>query len=295
MSHYYLTLVFIQVLFGANFVISKIVVGTMDPVYFAAIRFVVSGLVLVAFQFFRGQALKVSKDSVGLLIALAIFGIGLGQALFMLGLEKTTAVNTSLISSMIPIFVFIINKIRGIAEWDFLKVMGLLLSFFGVLILRNVEEFNLAQDGLQGDLLVLGACFCLGMMLSFSGDLFKRESAVTGSAHMFWLGGLALFPWMFFREIGDVSHMGSADFLGPFLFAIFGATCLTYLLNNWVLAKVDSTIVGLFIFLQPVIAAFLAYLFLSEPITLRMTISFLMILGGVFMVIAPERFFKRTT
>jgi drug/metabolite transporter (DMT)-like permease len=293
MAIYLITLVFIQVLFGANFVVSKIVVGKMDPVYFAGIRFIISGLTLYLFQLARGHSLKIKANLLWLLFFISLFGIGLGQSLFMLGLEKTTAINTSLISSTIPIFVFIINKVRKISDWNFVKVMGLLISFFGVLVLRNVENFDLNEIGIQGDLLVLAACFCLGLSISYSKDLFVSTPAISGSAHMFLLGGLSLLPWMFFRELGETSAMLDTSFLTPFFFAIFGATCLTYLLNNWVLGKIDSSIVGLFIFLQPVIAALFAMFFLGEPITLRMVISFLLILTGVFFVVAPKMYFEK--
>jgi drug/metabolite transporter (DMT)-like permease len=287
MGLHYLVLLLIQFLFGANFVFSKIVVGHLDPIAFAGVRFVISGLFLFLVQVLRGNSLAIPRESYLLTLGLGIVGVAMAQALFMLGLEKTTAVNTSLISSTIPIFVFLINKMRRIGEWDRWKVIGLSISFSGVLVLRKIENFSFAEAGFQGDLMVLGACFCLAMMLSFSGDLFRKVPAITGSAHIFLIGGVTLLPFVFFRDIGNITSFEESRFLGSFLFAVFGATCLAYLLNNWVLSKVESGIVGLFIFLQPVLTAFLSFIILSEPMTQRTLFSFLMILIGVIAVVRP--------
>ena len=101
---------------------------------------------------------------------------------------------------------------------------------------------------------------------------------------MFVVGGVLLLPaWFAFSDPLVPAFTG--NFLPALLYSIFGATCLTYLLNNIVLTKVDSDVVGLFIFLQPVVASSVAVTFLGEVFTMRMGLSFLMIALGVVLVV----------
>lgn len=281
---YYGLLTFVQVLFGLNFVASKIVVGTWSAVGFASWRFIVSGVVLLLFLKARGKSLSLERTQWKSLFMLALVGFSLSQSCFLWGLKNTTAANTALISSTIPVFLFIINRLRKIGTWSVFKVLGLTLSFCGVLVLRKVEDFSFSNQSFVGDLFVLAACASLGWLISMSKDFYSKVEPLVGSAHMFWVGGSILLPaWYFFSEPLIPAFTG--NFLPAVLYSIFGATCLTYLLNNIVLTKVDSDVVGLFIFLQPVVASSVAVTFLGEVFTMRMGFSFLMIAIGVLFVI----------
>ena len=281
---YYALLTLVQVLFGLNFVASKIVVGTWSAVGFASWRFIVSGVFLLIYLKLRGKSLSLEKKYWKNLVFLAVIGFSISQSCFLWGLKNTTAANTALISSTIPVFVFIINRLRKIGTWSAYKIVGLGLSFFGVLILRKVEDFSFSNQSFVGDLFVLAACASLGWLISMSKDFYSKVPPLLGSAHMFWVGGVLLLPaWFAFSQPLVPAFAG--NFLPALLYSIFGATCLTYLLNNIVLTKVDSDVVGLFIFLQPVVASSVAVTFLGEVFTMRMGLSFLLIALGVVLVV----------
>jgi drug/metabolite transporter (DMT)-like permease len=283
----YLILIFVQVLFGLNFVSSKIVVTGWNALGFASIRFLVSGLFLLGVQMAMGRSIKLERSAWRSLFFLAFLGLSLSQWLFLKGLGLTTATNTSLIASTIPVFVFAVNGVRGLGQMTKVKVFGLLLSFAGVLILRKVEDFNFSNASFMGDLLVMAGCFLMGWSLSYSQDFFKKHPPLIGSAHMFWLGGALLLPLS--MAFGMTEIKAIPWFWSALMYSIFGATCLTYLLNNLVLTKINSNIVGLFIFLQPVVASLVSYTFLGEDLGLRKLISFAMIALGVMMVITPSK------
>lgn len=281
---YYGLLTLVQILFGLNFVASKIVVGTWSAVGFASWRFIISGLVLMLYLKIRGKSLALERSNWRSLFLLALVGFSVSQSCFLWGLKNTTAANTALISSTIPVFVFIINRFRKIGTWSTFKVAGLSLAFIGVLVLRKVEDFSFSNQSFIGDLFVLAACASLGWLISMSKDFYAKVEPLVGSAHMFLVGGALLLPaWGLFSE--PLVPAFSGQFLPALLYSIFGATCLTYLLNNIVLTKVDSDVVGLFIFLQPVVASSVAVTFLGEVFTMRMGISFLLIILGVLLVI----------
>jgi drug/metabolite transporter (DMT)-like permease len=58
-------------------------------------------------------------------------------------------------------------------------------------------------------------------------------------------------------------------------------TVLAYFLNYWALARVDSSQVALFIYLQPVLASALSVIWLGEQIGPRLVISTALVFAGV--------------
>jgi drug/metabolite transporter (DMT)-like permease len=285
---YYLLLLVVQVLFGINFVASKVVVTHWSPFAFACWRFLLSGLIILIFLKLTGKSIALERQYWKRLAFLALTGFSFSQSFFLHGLSLTTSTNTALIGSTIPLFIFLINRIRGQGTWSKRKVTGLLLSFIGVLVLRKFENFSLSDQTLVGDLFILFACFFLSLMISLSGDFFKKVDPMVGSAHMFCLGGIFLLPlWLTSSPMLPIDV--PTIFYPSLSFSIIGATCLTYLFNNIALKKVDSDVVGLFIFLQPVVAAVVAYFAFDQIITQRSVIAFFMILAGVLLVVKSKK------
>ena len=112
----YLVLIFVQLLFGLNFVASKWVVNIWSPIAFASWRFLISGLTLLILLKILKKKISLDKKSWMELIPLALFGLSLSQSLFLFGLSKTTAVNTSILASLIPVFVFLKSLLMSLCR-----------------------------------------------------------------------------------------------------------------------------------------------------------------------------------
>jgi len=62
------------------------------------------------------------------------------------------------------------------------------------------------------------------------------------------------------------------------------ATVINYLLNYYALARVESSTVALFVYLQPVLATLLSVALGRETITLHFAASAALVFAGVFLV-----------
>jgi drug/metabolite transporter (DMT)-like permease len=76
----------------------------------------------------------------------------------------------------------------------------------------------------------------------------------------------------------------SQHFWQFFVFSIVGATVITYFLNNWCLKRIESSKVALFIYIQPVVTAIVAYFTIGELITMRAIVASLVIFSGILLV-----------
>lgn len=278
----YSVLVLIQVLFGVNFSTSKIIVGKLDPIIWSNIRFVLAGIgMLFITLIFRRKHPPLTKDFLVPLVPLSLLGMALGQGLFLFGLKYTTSINTAIITTSIPILTLVIVVIRRQESLTVPKAVGFLLSFIGVLAIRDLSQLQFSSQTFIGDMMVFTGAMCFALYMSYGKPFLSRFDNMWITTWMFLISGLIMTifnipKWMEFKmpEL-DAVLIGSASF------TIIGATLFTYLLNNWVLKRAPSGNVALFIYLQPVVAAFVGWKFLGENITARMILCTFMILTGL--------------
>jgi drug/metabolite transporter (DMT)-like permease len=67
------------------------------------------------------------------------------------------------------------------------------------------------------------------------------------------------------------------------LFVTIGSTFLTYVLNAYALKHASSSLVGTYIYLQPVLAALIAVTFGKDQLTLEKFISMVIVFAGVYL------------
>lgn len=291
----YLALIAIQILFGINYAVSKIVVEAVPPLVWASARIIISSILMlgVALAFRRQHHPKTGKAFFLPLVIFALLGTVINQGSFLVGLHHTTATNSAILNTLIPVFTLLIVTLRGQEALTLKRAIGFILSFGGVLVLRRVEDLTLSNQTLIGDLLTILNCLSYGLFLSYSKSFLERNDRVWTTTWLFIYGsiGLSLIAapdWLHFQMPQVTLQLAAA-----MVFAIVGGTLLTYFLNIWTLAHAKSTSVAIFIYLQPVIASTLAWLWFGEVVTARTAFSSLMIFAGVLLALSPASKAKR--
>ena len=280
-------LIAVQVLFGAGYVVSKVVITAFPPLVWASIRIIVSSMIMLAFALASKR--KHPTDGAKFfkpLIGYALLGMIINQSSFLLGLSYTTSTNSAILNTLIPVFTLLIVTIRGQEPATSKRIIGFLLSFTGVLVIRHVENFSFSDKTLIGDLLTMLNCFSYALFLSYSKKFLEQHDRVWTTTWLFIYGSFGL------TLVAMPSYMSFHwPVMTPTLwacvaFAIVGTTLMTYFLNNWTLARTKSSHVALFIYLQPIIAAFIAWIWFGEVITLRTALSSILIFLGVVLAMA---------
>lgn len=285
-----LALVTIQVLFGLNYVISKVVVDAFPPLLWASVRIIIASAVMIAVAVFsRKPPPSDGKRFFIPLIGFALLGMIINQAAFLTGLHYTTAVNSSILNTSIPIFTLLVVTFRGQEQLNFRRFLGFLFSFSGVLVLLKVENFTLSSRTAVGDLLTLLNCLSFAFFLSYSKKFLEAHDRVWTTAWLFIYGSigltvLALPDWIRFEW----------PVMTPLLwacasFAVIGGTLLPYFLNNWSLAHARSSQVALFVYIQPVVASLLAWGWFGQVPTPRTVFASLFIFTGVVLALGRDR------
>lgn len=276
-------LIFVQICFGLGYVTSKVALSVFPALLFASLVDLVSGALLWMVVSVRRGVFFVPKrhDWVPLFLC-SFFGIFVGHASYFKGLSWTTALNASLIRTLVPLVTLLIAVMQGKERLYCKRLLGFFLAFFGVFMLQRDVSFS--GQTFLGDLLIFLSCIGTSLYLIFSKSFVQERDSVGLMTWIFLLGGvqLAIFSWIQGVDGGlDWDLFWTSRIFGSFCFAILGVNFCGYLLNFWILGYFTSSTVALFKYLQPLIAGSLAFFLLEESVTLQSFFSWTCILLGM--------------
>ncbi len=281
-AHIYLFIV--NLFYGAAFTVSKMVM----PHYVKPFAFILIRVASATTLFFVLHSLwikeKVEKKDLALLAACGLFGVIINQELFYSGLSITTPINASLIMIMTPIMVFVISFFLSHESVTWQKILGLLLGCAGALIILGGNKFSFNSSTITGDLLVLTNATSYAVYLVIVRPLMKKYHPLTVVKWVFTFGLLPVFIFGI-RQFNQIewNTFTWQIWLGV-AFIVICVTFLAYLLNILALRSVHSSVVGAYIYLQPVVASVISISLGKDQFTTEKIISALLIFSGVYLV-----------
>lgn len=281
----------VQLLYGLNYTIAKVVMNEnyIKPFGFVLLRVAGATLLFWIVSFIVPQQKIEKRDFIKLFVA-ALFGVVINMLFFFKGLEFTSPIHASAIMTITPIIILILSAYILKEKVTTLKVVGVALGLIGALILTIYGKSARAGDNVPlGNLLI----FLNAISYSIYVILIKR---LTAKYHPFsfikWLflfGLIILIPFGY-NELNDVQWQSFTPYITfSVLFVIIGATFGTYLLNPLALNKLKASTVGIFIYLQPVIAGLFALYIGADFIDPLKISAMLLIFAGVYLVIKKPK------
>ncbi|HKK40796.1 MAG TPA: DMT family transporter [Bacteroidales bacterium] len=281
----HLSLLGANIIYGLNFSIAKAVMPDyIKPFALVSLRsFMATALFWVTGLFLPKDPVK--KKDLLLLFFFSFFGVVINQTLFLVGLDLTTPVNSSVILSTNPIFAFVFAAIILRERITFLKGSGLALGLSGVLILilQNGTP-DMSNTTFLGDVYTLVNTISWAFYTVIIKRMLERYHPVTVMKWTFFFGMFTNIPAGYTQwSIMDWSLIPLTAWL-EIAFVVVGSTYLGYLLITFGLRKLSPTVVSTYTYIQPVIAAYLATLMGQDHINIVMVISAFMIFSGVFFV-----------
>jgi len=252
-----------------------------EPVLFAAVRYDVAGVVMLAY------AARVSDrwlprtradwTTVGIA---AVLMIAAYHAFLFVGEQQTTSAVAAVVVSLSPVLTT--GFARAFLPSERLSVAGLAgltLGLIGVVVLSNPDPENLLAGNTVGVLLVLSAstCFALGSVLTQRVD--DALSIETMEAWSMLLGaGLMHVVSVGIGEPQVIPRNTEALFAITYL--SLAASAAGFLVYFELLDRLGPIEINLVSYVAPVFAALVGLLWLAEPITPNTVAGFLVIFSG---------------
>ncbi len=219
-----------NILFAVNMPISKYLLPAHVPpegltimrMAFACVMFWIVSLFTVKE--------KVPLKDLGMLFVCALCGVGINQGLFIVGLNRSSPVDASIIATAVPIFVLLLAAVILKEPITRKKSFGVFMGVSGGLLLVFSSTHAIDSiSSLDGDMMMIVSGLMYAIYLVLSKPLSLRYSSVTMMKWMFLFTTLTLVPFTF-RHVLDAPafHREVWDFteLGAIFYVLFGATFL---------------------------------------------------------------------
>jgi drug/metabolite transporter (DMT)-like permease len=235
--------------------------------------------VLAAYALRGGR--RIERGDVARLALFSLFGVVLNQVCFTEGLARTTPAHSALINTTIPIATVLFAVLLRQERLRRSAAAGIALAMSGVLVLLRVDDLELRAEWFVGDLLTQANAASFAFFLVISKATIRRVGPLAATAGVLSWGsfGIALYGGPAVARI-DLAALTPAIWAIAVFIVLF-PTVLAYFLNYWALARVESSHVALFVYLQPILASVLSVIWLGEEITVRLVVSSALVFLGV--------------
>ncbi len=257
-------LVLVQALFGVHYLAVKVILRDVEPATWAALRAIGGAAVLGGLALVLRRPFPRLRDDGWKFAVFAVFGVIVNQLCFVEGMDRTSATHAALINATIPVDTLVIGVLLGRERATGRRLAALAVALAGVLLVIRPGPGLLADRATVGDLLAVANALSFSFFLVISKRVMGRTDPLAGTALLMLFGAVGLTLWALPGLARFDPAAVPAATWGWGAFVVLGPTSTAYLLNYWALARVDASVVGLFVYLQPVFATLLAWWFLGE-------------------------------
>ena len=220
-------------------------------------------------------------------IALASFvGLFVPQMTFLMAITMATTIDTAIIGTLGPIFTMIFAFLFLKEPITGKKAGGVALSFAGVvfLILNSVHQGGASATSTMGIFLLLLNCVSFSFFLGVFRPLISKYSVVTFMKWMFLFSLILVLPF-------SAKGLMETDFAAiptkvcwEIGYLVFFATFVAYFLIPFGQKRIRPTLVSMYNYLQPIIAAVVSIWIGMDVITWKKLAATTLIVVGVILV-----------
>ena len=258
----------------------------MPPALFGGGRILLAGLILLLYQSWRGQSLRLTLGDFLRLLPVSICLFLMGNLFINIGQRNVPSGIAAILIATTPLWIGFLGMFWPHGErLSWRGWLGLVIGFVGIVIAmapQMTDGFNLLED--YPSLLVLGsaASWALGTLLSR--HMPAQVSHLTSAGYQMIMGGAlqtALGTIIF--EWPDLIAKISGPAIATFLYLLVVGSLTGFVAFNWLLGHIPAAQVGTYAYVNPIIAVFIGW-FANEPIHDWVFAGFAVILAGVYLV-----------
>jgi drug/metabolite transporter (DMT)-like permease len=290
-----LTLAFaaIYLVWGSTYLAIRYAVETIPPLLAVGMRHAVAGVIMLAWACGRGFRPRREQWIAGVIVG-ALFFL-LSHGLLFWAEQYVGSGLAALLIATEPMFILVLAWMMGQQKISWISGIGLLVGVGGVAVLLGAE-LNAKGTTMLGLAAVLGGslAWSLGVVISprvhLPSDPLGRTALPTicGAALLLIASGITgEFHAVHWASISLRSWLGLAYLI------VFGSV-VAFTAYTWLLQQCPPTLVATHTYANPVVAVLLGWFLASEPLTMRVVVASVAILGAIVLIRRGERSVKQT-
>jgi drug/metabolite transporter (DMT)-like permease len=278
-----LALFAILMMWSGNYLAGKIALRHLDPLSLASFRMEFAAALMLPMFFARGGKLPLRARDLWVFMYLAFFGIIINQGGFILGLSYTTSQHSVIIIALGPIIVLLLAVAMKLEFLTPAKILGMGISFLGVVLLETERNGPAHSPLLFGDLVTLVGATGYSIYAVLGKKVANQYDPFTLSAGNIAASAVMIAPLAIRQATRvDFTSVGWAGWAGMAYMAIF-SSILAYTIFYWVLRYMEASRVSAVNYFQTVIVIVLASAFLGEQPSQHLLLGGALVLLGVYL------------
>lgn len=275
--------------------------GLMAPLGKDAMTHGIDGIDMVSFRvmggailfwitslFFKKETVP-TKDKL-LLAGAAIFGLVCNQCLYTIGLSITSPINSSIVTTSMPIFAMVLSFLILKEPITLQKALGVFIGCCGaiILIITSAAAVSSKVGDIRGDLMCLGAQLSFALYLALFNNLIKRYSVFTVNKWMFLWATLMIWPFTGFHVIDINWAIVPTKTLWEAGYVVIFGTYLGYILTMVGQHSLRPTVVSIYNYVQPIVSVTVSILTGIGVFTFMQGVAIILVFSGVWLVIKSK-------
>jgi drug/metabolite transporter (DMT)-like permease len=285
---------------GAALIVVKPAFDVTTPFRFLFYRYGLAVLFSLPLLFHYLPSIKKLKQTLITITLLELFGTTFALSLLYFGLDRTSAIEASLIATTLPIFISVFGVWLLKEKQEKHEIVGLITALAGTLLLTifplmyGIMQSTVGKVSIQGNLLIVAQNTAIALYYILAKKKYAKLPKLFVTTISFYVGLVSFFILSLFEagSMGSLQQLIITDWQFPSVWiasgymALFGSIIgLTAYIKGQ--DGIEASEASLFTYLDPLVYIPLGILLLGERVFPLQIISVLIILTGV--VLAERR------
>ena len=274
-------------IFGLNLVFCKDIAnsGAVSPYVLFTLRAIGASALFWLLSLFTPKE-RVERKDYWKIAAASLVGLFIPQMTFLMAITMTSAIDTAIIGTLGPVFTMIFAFLFLREPITGKKAGGVALSFAGILFLifNSVHEGGAAATSPWGVALLLVNSLSFSLYLGLFRPLISKYSVITFMKWSFLFSLIVSLPISAKGLITTDYAAIPVNVLWEIGYLIFFATFVAYFLIPYGQKFIRPTLVSMYSYLQPIIAAIVSILAGVDTLSWQKILASVLVVGGVILV-----------
>lgn len=276
----------VYIVWSSSYLGIRVAMETLPPFLISGVRMTGAGLLLYIIAR-RGGAGKptMAQWRSGAVLGFLMFFVANGC--LMMGQKTVASGMAATLYATVPLWFALLGWLwLGEKRPSGRVIVGLVMGLVGIGLLVGLGGAKEGALDPVGSLLVLisAASWAVGSLLSRRVDM--PQSPFLGAAMNLFCGGLMLMAASLLT--GEPAHVewAAVSFrsVAAVVYLAVGSSVIAFGSYMWLLTKVTPNQLGTYAYVNPVLAVFLGWVLVGEPLTARTLVAAAVIIGAVFLI-----------
>ena len=278
----------IYIVWGSTYLAIRYAVETIPPLVTAGIRHSIAGAIMLAWAYARGFRPTRANWIAGAVLGALFFLIGHGSLHW--AEQYVGSGLAALLIATEPMFILVLAWALRQQKISLVSALGLGLGVLGVALLAGAE-LTVKGSSLLGLLAILAGSLSWSAGVVISPKLKLPDDALGRTALPTLCGAAMLLVAAGLTGEFHATHWASIStksLLGLGYLIVFGSI-VAFTSYTWLLQRCPPALVATHTYANPIVAVFLGWLLASEPLSTRIALASIAILGAIVLIRRGER------